>query len=352
MVVKWEVKYTCQSDVMDTAKTAGPNDPVGCRHRTNTHLRNNLAVIARHDRAGKAARHIVADNFEMKMNNLELVRARPPDKYILAVSKVVHILPRIKAGTPSAIVDVGGGMAVSVQLTLPPGVEYVTTYDMAVYAAVQSLHAEENEMITISMICRAMCGNLDASNLGDKIKQEVTASIHRLMATHITIDATAQKDKYQLDRAVYADRLLNLRMVTARNDCGQACVHYRFVTAPVLYAYSMAVKHIYAFAAETVRAPTISNTHAAIVMRYCLLRRVAIINRDGGDGKIAYDTLLKEAGCADACKDSKTTRSRCRRLIRRVLEHLVAQGEIGRYQEYKLHRKFAGVRIIATKWCT
>lgn len=243
-------------------------------------------------------------------------------------------------------------MAVSVQLTLPPGVECVTSYDMAVYAAVQSLYAEDNEMITIPMVCRAMCGNLNATNLSNKIKQEVTASVHRLMATRITIDATAQKDKYRLDQVVYADKLLNLRMVTARNDCGQECMHYRFVTTPVLYAYSMAVKHIYAFATETVRAPTVSNTHAAIVMRYCLLRRVAIINRDGGSGKIAYETLLKEAGCADACKDSKTTRSRCRRLIRRVLEHLVTQGEIGHYQEYKLHHKFAGVRILATKWCT
>lgn len=286
------------------------------------------------------------------MNNLELVRARPPDKYILGVCKVVHILPRIKAGTPSAVVDVGGGMVAEVRLTLPPGVECVTIYDMAVYAAVQSLYAEGNAMITIPAVCRAMCGNLDATNLSDKIKQEVSASIHRLMATHITIDATAQKDKYQLDKAVYADRLLNLRMVTARNDCGQACLHYRFMSEPILYAYSMAVKHIYAFVTETVRAPTISNTHAVIVMRYCLLRRVAIINRDGRNGKISYDTLFKEAGCADACKDSNTTRNRCRGRIKRILEHLVAQGEIGRYQEYKLHHKFAGVRIFATKPCT
>lgn len=310
------------------------------------------AVIAGRGSAGKAARHIIADKCEPQMNNLTFVRARPPDKYILDVSKVVHILPRIKAGTPSAVVDVGGGMAVSVQLTLPPGVECVTIYDMAVYAAVQSLYAEENEMITIPMVCRAMCGNLNATNLSDKIKQEVTLSISRLMATHITIDAASQKEKYRLDKVVYADRLLNLQMVTARNDCGQECLHYRFVTTPALYAYSMAVKHIYAFENETVRAPTISNTRAAIVMRYCLLRRVAIINRNGGNGKIAYDTLLEEAGCSDSCKGSKTTKSRCRMRIKRILEHLVAQGEIGSYQEYKLHHKFAGVRVFATKRCT
>jgi hypothetical protein len=287
------------------------------------------------------------------MNNLEVVRARPPDKYILAVSKVAHILPQIKARTPSATVDVGGGMVVGVQLTLPPGVERLQSYDMAVCAAVQSLYAEDNEMFTIPSVCRAMCGSLDATNLSDKIKQEVTASIRRLMSTHLTIDATTQKDKYRLDRAVYADKMLHLQMVTARNDCGQECVHYRFVTPPVLYAYSMAVRHLYAFKAEAVRAPTINNTHAAIVMRYCLLRRVAIINRDGGNGKIAYDTLLEEAGCADVCKDSKTAKSRCRARIKRILEHLVAQGEIGRYQEYKLHRKFAGVRIAATsQMCT
>lgn len=283
------------------------------------------------------------------MNNYKLIRARPPDKYILGVSKVVHILPRIKTGTPSAVVDVGGGMVVGVQLTLPPGVDRLQSYDMAVYAAVQSLYAEENEMITIPMVCRAMCGNLDATNLSDKIKQEVTVSIHRLMATHIAIDATAQKDKYQLDSAVYADWLLNLRMVTARNDCGQECLHFRFVAPPVLYAYSLAIKHLYTYPIHAVDTVGVNNTREAIVMRYCLLRRVAIINRNGGDGKIAYDTLLKEAGCADVCKGSKTTKSRCRRLIRRVLEHLVAQGEIGRYQEYKLHRKFAGVCITAAQ---
>lgn len=283
------------------------------------------------------------------MNNLELFRARPPTSYILGVSKVVHVLPRIKAGTSSVEVDVGGGMVVKVQLTPPPGVHQLQPYEMAVYAAVQSLYAEGNEMITVSMVCRAMCGNLGATNLSDKIKREVAASINRLMATQITIDAESQKDKYQLDRTVYADRLLNLQMVTARNDCGQVCVHYRFASPPVLYEYSLAVKHLYVFKPDTMRSPTISNTHAAIVMRYCLLRRVAIINRNGGNGKIAYDTLLEEAGCADSCKGSKTTKSRCRMRIKRILEHLVAQGEIGHYQEYKLHRKFAGVRITAAK---
>lgn len=280
---------------------------------------------------------------------MDLIRARPPNTYVMCVSKVAHALTRFTTERTSLDIKAGRGMRIAVRVDLPPGVKQLNPYEMAVYAAVQSLYAVGNEAFTISMVCRAMCGNLSATNLSDKIKYEVSEAIRTLMATNIRIDATAQEDKYQLKRTVYDDTLLHLEPIMARNDCGQPCLHYKFVKPPILHEYSMAIKHIYAYPMEAVDTQTVNNTHDAIVMRYCLLRRVSIILRSGRNDKIAYDTLWEEAGCADACQVSKALRSKRRKQIKCVLQRLVDTQIIAGYDEYKLYRNYAGVIIKTQK---
>lgn len=280
---------------------------------------------------------------------MDLIRARPPNTYVMCVSKVAHALTRVTAERTSLDIKAGRGMRIAVRVDLPPGVKQLNPYEMAVYAAVQSLYAVGNEAFTISMVCRAMCGNLAVTNLSDKMRNEVAASINKLMATYIRIDATAQEDKYQLKRTVYDDTLLHLKPIMARNDCGQPCLHYKFEKPPILYEYSMAIKHIYAYPMEAVDTQTVNNTHDAIVMRYCLLRRVSIIRRSGRNNKIAYDTLWEEAGCADACQVSKALRSKRRKQIKCVLQRLVDTQIIAGYDEYKLYHSYAGVVITTSQ---
>jgi hypothetical protein len=190
-----------------------------------------------------------------------------------------------------------------------------------------------------------MCGNLAVTNLSDKMRNEVAASINKLMATHIRIDATAQADKCRLPKTIYEGSLLCLAPMLARNDCGQPCLHYRFVEPPVLYEYSMAIKHVHTYPMDAVHTQALNNTHEAIVMRDCLLRRIAIILRSGRNDRIVYDTLWEEAGCADTCKGSKALGSKRRKQVKCILQHLVNTKIIAGYDEYKLYRNYAGVII-------
>ena len=286
---------------------------------------------------------------QRRCEQMDLIRARPPNTYVMCVSKVAHALTRFTAERTSLDIKAGRGMRISVRVDLPLGVKQLNPYEMAVYAAVQSLYAVGNEAFTISMVCRAMCGNLAVTNLSDKMRNEVAASINKLMATYIRIDATAQADKCRLPKTIYAGSLLCLAPMLARNDCGQPCVHYKFVDPPVLYEYSMAIKHVHTYPMEAVHTQALNNTHEAIVMRYCLLRRVAIILRSGRNDKIAYDTLWEEAGCADACQVSKALRSKRRKQIKCVLQRLVDTQIIAGYDEYKLYHRYAGVVITASK---
>lgn len=282
---------------------------------------------------------------QRRCEQMDLIRARPPNTYVMCVSKVAHALTRFTTERTSLDIKAGRGMRIAVRVDLPPGVKQLNPYEMAVYAAVQSLYAVGNEAFTISMACRAMCGNLAVTNLSDKMRNEVAASINKLMATRIRIDAAAQADKYRLPKTIYAGWLLCLEPMLARNDCGQPCLHYRFVQPPVLYEYSMAIKHVHAYPMEAVHTQALNNTHEAIVMRYCLLRRIAIILRSGRNDKIAYDTLWVEAGCADACQASKALRSKRRKQIKCVLQRLVDTQIIAGYDEYKLYRNYVGVII-------
>ena len=282
---------------------------------------------------------------QRRCEQMDLIRARPPNAYVMCVSKVAHALTRFTTEHTSLDIKAGRGMRIAVRVNLPPGVKQLNPYEMAVYAAVQSLYAVGNEAFTIPMVCRAMCGNLSATNLSDKIKCEVSEAIRTLMATNIRIDAKAQADKYQMKRTVYDDTLLHLEPIMARNDCGQPCLHYRFVEPPVLYEYSMAIKHVHTYPMDAVHTQALNNTHEAIVMRYCLLRHIAIILRSGRNDRIVYDTLWEEAGCADTCKGSKALRSKRRKQVKCILQHLVNTKIIAGYDEYKLYRNYVGVII-------
>lgn len=276
---------------------------------------------------------------------MELIRARPPETYVMCVSKAAHALTRFSQECPSLGIKVGHGMTISVKVDLPEDEETLSSYDMAVLSAVISLFVAGNEAFTVPMVCRAMCGKLAATNLSEKIKCDVSASIRKLMTTYISINAAAQQKKYNLEQTEFNGALLNVKPMTARNDCGQECLHFKFVRPPVLYEYSLAIKHIVSFPMEAVNTATINNTHDAIVIRYCLLRRVAIILRSRRNDKIAYDTFFQEADCADACKCSKVLRSKRRKLIRHILEKLIVAGLITGYEEYKKYRSFAGVIV-------
>lgn len=275
---------------------------------------------------------------------LPFVRTIPVTRIVLPMSKVAHAIHNGKLSNGPKSWDEPNGAKIFVELQAESVPIELTAFDMAVYTAVASLYHCENDAFSTAAVCRTLCFNPKMSKISANLLAAVENSIHKMAEIEITIR------KYASDwlENEYKGFLLEVEPFYGRTDNGSVQLFWKCTQPPILYQYSLDVRQYWSCSVEDVQTgPALNNHIHAIAVRYCLLRRLAMMQRQAhlrrkGANRIAYATFCKEVGVSEQCASAM---KRLRREVKICLECWKTTGLIEGYSAQKRHNKIIGVEI-------
>ena len=274
------------------------------------------------------------------LQELPIIRAYQMTHFVLCVSSIMHKISRGEIHEGENKWQEKNGTKITLELTqrFP---KPLSAFDMAVYTAVVSLIDGDIEEFSDATVCRTLCLNPKMSRVSAHLARMVRESLEKLAHIKVKI-LVLPKDGGGNE---YRGEFLELEEFEGLTENGKPCLFWRSKRMPVLCKYSKEVNHIWKRRLHLVQTgKEFSNTINAITIRYCLLRRVAIISRmEDRQGKIDYAALLKEVGMPNR----ESSRREIKRITKGCLRCWKERGLIKDYQIYKKKRKEAGVNVEA-----
>lgn len=119
----------------------------------------------------------------------------------------------------------------------------------------------------------------------------------------------------------------------ARNDPDEGCegVRYGFTAEPIGYAYALEKRQILTLDVSCLNVEGLRTTKTAIIVRYCLLRRMFFARRKGGDVltmECVYNEVTEETGKSL----DKTEKKRVREVVEATADAMKDNGLIEWYE--------------------
>lgn len=276
--------------------------------------------------------------------DLPYIRTIPATKIVLCMSKLAHKIHNGELASGRGEWTENDGTEISVDMQAPEMPIELTTFDMAVYTAIVSIYDSGTQEFTTSAVCRLLCLKQNMNNISTQLKTHVQKSIEKMAKIKITIC----RKLLGPGGGKYSGALLEIETFFGRTDNGRTCIFWRCPKPPILYKYSQDINHCWNLLLEDVQTGSaLSNTIYAIVVRYCLLRRLVIIRRQLSSrrrsaNRIEYSQFCKEIGRNNP---DEFAMLRLRRVIQLCLECWQETGVITTFSEYKERNKIIGVEI-------
>jgi hypothetical protein len=174
-----------------------------------------------------------------------------------------------------------------------------TAYDRAIHNAVCSLYAAGNDIVSPTMIYRAVNGMTETEKVSPQSLEAVKNSLDKSRFMRLKVDYTdeAKVRGWNVDKTVIDSNLLEARGIIV--EAGGAKVEaYKILAIPVLYQYSQRSKQIISIPSGLLDTKEATrNTEEIISIKEYLIRRIEIMKHDKDmSNKIIYDTIFDEAG--------------------------------------------------------
>lgn len=221
-------------------------------------------------------------------------------------------------------------------------------FDKAVFDAFCSLLYAGNKYITYSMIARCMSGKDSSYHPSATTINYIQKSITKMTRTEISIDYSEEFNSFQNvrernpkehDSLIIEDRLLNIRMVTARIN-GVKIKALQPVTIPSLLQYATIRRQINSFDSNILATPMNRNRVSTLCQYFLIQRICAMKSSDKISRIIPFEKIYSV--CPDF-EEKKKIESTYRKFIRRihtsVCDSLKYWKEIGFIKDYKIESK-------------
>ena len=276
--------------------------------------------------------------------DLPYVRTIPATRIVLCMSKIAHLIHNgeLTGGKREWTEDDGTEISVVLQAAKMP--VDLSAFDMAVYAAIASLYDCDIHEFSIMAVCRTLCLNPKMTRVGGKLRDAVQASVEKMSG----IKAEIRWEPLGQQGEEHEGSFLGLSMFRGRTDNGHCCSFWRFTAPPMLYQYSLNRGECWRMPIKVLgTGNVVVNNIEAVLLRYCLLRRIAIICRLAKPqretaNRIAYRSLSKEVGLN---MQSEANRKKMRNAIRKCFKCWKRAGLIVEYSDYKKHKEIIGIEI-------
>ena len=226
------------------------------------------------------------------------------------------------------------------------GKDEFTAYDRAIHNAVCSLYAAGNEVVTPSMVYRAVNGMSDQEKVSTHSMEAVRNSLDksRFMRLKVDFSEEAKARNMNVDKVKIDSNLLEARAVTVEAG-GYRIDGYKIHATPVLYQYSQRTKQIISVPSSLLDTKEATrSTEEVISIKEYLIRRIEIMKNDNTmSNKIVYDTIFEEVGIVIK---QYTERNRYRKYIKDILSLWSEKHKyIESFKEYSIGKSFKGIEI-------
>ena len=229
----------------------------------------------------------------------------------------------------------------------------LTAFDKVIYNTICSLYEAGNEYFNLAMIYRAMNGQTDSEYVTKEALKPIEESIELSKLRIFKYDATEQAKAWNgnIKAATYEGYFLPVEKLTVQfknSTTPESC--YRFLKAPPLFNYSKGIKQIISHdikLLDTSKTVGRYTPELAVIKEY-LIQRISDMKSNNNtvtNTNIKYSSLFAECDI-DEAKISQTEKNRKRERIKKLLDHLKANGFIKDYSEYKKGRAFEGITIV------
>ena len=226
------------------------------------------------------------------------------------------------------------------------GERHLTSYDKAILNGVSSLMLANVSYFTLPMLYHAMTG-VENPSLDPGTAAQLKSRLEFMRRTMVTIDVTneiaAKFVKEDVEKAVYESYMLPLSRLQAVLN-GREVEAYHLLSAPPLYQYAATKKQLSVVPSVLLEAP-LNNTRTTIPLKNYILTRIQGMKNPHNKLKsnnILYKSIFAELGEENP---TKLRRTRIREYTRQFLEHLLQNGYINYYEEYKEGRRIVGVTV-------
>lgn len=215
--------------------------------------------------------------------------------------------------------------------------------DLSIVSAVSGLLEAGNMVITPAMIWRWMAGLPESAKVTKHQEKIVTEAIERMRLTKMTIDATAEAQRYRKDAksGVLDQNILMLtgaKMVSVNGKKAQGWepvfTKRGNVILPILYVHAQISGQIQSVNSEDLRIEDLSMTEKNIVLRDVILTNLHRLTEKTPYIRITYTQLYKHAKIDEASKSARVEKQRVRETVKKILLHLKKTGRIQDFREY------------------
>ncbi|MBR0167074.1 MAG: hypothetical protein IJQ08_00210 [Synergistaceae bacterium] len=227
----------------------------------------------------------------------------------------------------------------------------ITPYDREIHNAVATLAVAGNEFINPSMIFQLLSGNTQSRNdMSPETRKNILRSIDKMMATIITIDASAEVNAHMITKTtgIYKGYLIPAERIEVIELNGQKvtdCIH--LLRTPPLYEYARDKNQIGSIEISMLDTP-LSNTSENIELKGYLLRRIASLrnSKNNMSDTIRYDSLFEYLRIDAPTKEAlKKKRQEVRKKVKQFLDFWIEKGLISSYEEQNEGKSIAKIVI-------
>ena len=226
----------------------------------------------------------------------------------------------------------------------------ITPYDREVHNAVATLAVAGNEYINPSMIFQLLSGNTQSRNdMSPETRKNILRSIDKMMATIITIDASAEVNAHMITKTtgIYKGYLIPAERIEVIELNGQKvtdCIH--LLRTPPLYEYARDKNQIGTIEISMLDTP-LSNTSENIELKGYLLRRIASLrnSKNNMSDTIRYDSLFEYLRINNSKEALRQKHQEIRKKVRQLLDFWIKKGLISSYEEQKEGKSIAKIII-------
>jgi len=226
-----------------------------------------------------------------------------------------------------------------------------TPYDREVHDGVVTLYEVGNEIVTPSMVYRAMNGMTETEKISPQAVGAVTRSLDKSRKTTLKIDFSQEAQFYKKDcKATYEGYLLACDKVTVTAG-GKTQEGYKLLRKPILYEYSQMTKQVITVPIRLLQTKgAVRSTEDVIVIRGYLLRQIIgmkspVFKRSN---KITYEGIYAELDISPEHYSQGVYKKKThtmRQHIEAILSEWVDQQFIKSFKPYIEGKAYKGISV-------